>query len=1071
MIGKTSDFLKIKGRIKRMYDRYGRAGFTLIEIIVVIVIIGIISGIAIPMYNNHVEKSRNKADQQMLVQMNKLMLNYESLNERKPSIFEGIGELITKYGGIPMSAFRSSTDNGLALSGSEGYSDCVGTPSPTDAQTCLNTLGTKWGWNFVGGQFLPSPLDGNGNISSAITVPSSAYYDAATGQYYSDESMTDNITADVLADPDGYAYSDQSVYTVNANSGPTTTISWTVVPGADGYQVQLVLQQTAMERYLRFLLSPILATSYDLDCTDLANNPLSNVTGNSFSFTNPDDDSCDGLTLEVVARPKVQGVVMDAPIRSKVHIKTVPPAAPDAANIAFSGEGKFQMPALSRGERVFIGVKKSGVCEYGDAVETQEVSVDESTLEEGENTVCFKLTDVAGNEVVTEKTHIHSTIFKPANKTELVAKLNETVPGQSNTYYNGNSAETCGDINTWDVSSVTNMSSLFNGKSFNCDISNWDVSNVTNMSFMFFSANVFNQDINAWDVSNVTNMTYTFSHLQTFNQPLGSWDVSNVTNMNAIFHTARVFNQDISSWNVSKVTNMGFMFKDAKVFNQDISGWNVGNVANMAGMFKGTSLFNQDISSWDVSNVTRWSDGEKFGDNAGFSDENKCAIQTAFSSNAAWNQGWSCPFVAANKTELQAKLNETVQGQSNTYYNGNSAATCGDINDWDVSAVTDMSSVFAHKGQFNCDIGNWDVSNVTNMGWMFDTAGNFNQPLGNWDVSKVTNMYALFHKTPFDQDISGWNVGKVTNMSHIFTRNSFNQDISGWDVSSVTNISYIFYQNNAFNQDISGWNVSNVTSFADFGYSSVFSDENKCKIHTAFSSNSSWRENWTCPPFKPANVSELQAKLNSTVPGQSNTYYTANTPEKCGDINTWDTSLITNMSSLFQHKASFNCDISNWNTSNVTNMSNMFRDNYGTSIPIGSWDVSNVVNMWGMFYSANFFNGNVGDWNVGNVIYMSYMFRDASSFNQDIGDWDVIKVSDMAGMFFNATSFNQDIGGWNVGNVTNMGYMFRNATSFNQDVGSWNVSNVVYMGLMFHDITLSINNKDGKELESKVISL
>ena len=55
------------------------------------------------------------------------------------------------------------------------------------------------------------------------------------------------------------------------------------------------------------------------------------------------------------------------------------------------------------------------------------------------------------------------------------------------------------------------------------------------------------------------------------------------------------------------------------------------------------------------------------------------------------------------------------------------------------------------------------------------------------------------------------------------------------------------------------------------------------------------------------------------------------------------------MSSLFQHKASFNCDISNWNTSNVTNMSNMFRDNYGTSIPIGSWDVSNVVHMYMMF--------------------------------------------------------------------------------------------------------------------------
>ena len=41
---------------------------------------------------------------------------------------------------------------------------------------------------------------------------------------------------------------------------------------------------------------------------------------------------------------------------------------------------------------------------------------------------------------------------------------------------------TYGEINSWDVSQVTDMQLLFNDKvTFNSDISNWDVSAVTNM--------------------------------------------------------------------------------------------------------------------------------------------------------------------------------------------------------------------------------------------------------------------------------------------------------------------------------------------------------------------------------------------------------------------------------------------------------------------------------------------------------------------------------------------------------------------------------------------------------------
>ena len=59
-----------------------------------------------------------------------------------------------------------------------------------------------------------------------------------------------------------------------------------------------------------------------------------------------------------------------------------------------------------------------------------------------------------------------------------------------------------GHISEWDVSSVTDMSHLFEDKiDFNQDISNWDTSRVENMGFMFKRARSFNQDISNWDTS------------------------------------------------------------------------------------------------------------------------------------------------------------------------------------------------------------------------------------------------------------------------------------------------------------------------------------------------------------------------------------------------------------------------------------------------------------------------------------------------------------------------------------------------------------------------------------------
>jgi len=187
--------------------------------------------------------------------------------------------------------------------------------------------------------------------------------------------------------------------------------------------------------------------------------------------------------------------------------------------------------------------------------------------------------------------------------------------------------------------------------------------------------------------------------------------------------------------------------------------------------------------------------------------------------------------------------------------------TYGNISDWDVSQVTDMSYLFRNTS-FNDDISNWNVSSVTTMEYMFFEASAFNQDIGAWDVSNVTNMSGMFDSaTAFNQDIGAWDVSSVTNMSGMFFQaSSFNQDIGAWDVISVTNMSFMFLQATSFNQPLNFWNVSSVT---DMGYMFLGAE--------AFNQ----------------------------------------------DIGSWDVSSVTNMYQMFYTAQSFNQNISSWCVTNI----------------------------------------------------------------------------------------------------------------------------------------------------------
>ena len=95
--------------------------------------------------------------------------------------------------------------------------------------------------------------------------------------------------------------------------------------------------------------------------------------------------------------------------------------------------------------------------------------------------------------------------------------------------------------------------------------------------------------------------------------------------------------------------------------------------------------------------------------------------------------------------------------------------------------------------------------------------------------------------------------------------------------------------------------------------------------------------------FKPKTKEELQEAVNLWCENKEEAL------NKYSHISLWDTSLITDMSYLFENKEHFNDNINNWNVSNVTDMESMFSQALSFNQPLDSWDFSSVTNMNCMF--------------------------------------------------------------------------------------------------------------------------
>ena len=161
-------------------------------------------------------------------------------------------------------------------------------------------------------------------------------------------------------------------------------------------------------------------------------------------------------------------------------------------------------------------------------------------------------------------------------------------------------------------------------------------------------------------------------------------------------------------------------------------------------------------------------------------------------------------------------------------------------------------------------------------------------------------------------------------------------------------------------------------------------------------------------------------------------YYTFGSCSKLTslDLNSWDTSCVSNMGSVFSNcRALSSLDINQWNTSMVNDMSDMFNYCTGlTSLDLSSWDFSNVVNTSYMFCDCTnlydlYINNYNDSWNISN---MNSMFSGCSSlYSVDLSYWYTYNLQDTSYMFCNCSNLSElYLNNFDMSQVYSTDYMF-----------------------------------------------
>lgn len=576
-----------------------------------------------------------------------------------------------------------------------------------------------------------------------------------------------------------------------------------------------------------------------------------------------------------------------------------------------------------------------------------------------------------------------------------------------------------------------------------------DLSNTTSLSGAFSQSGIVNiASLNLWDTSTIVDMSYCFYSAFYFEGVgIEGWNVQNVTTMAAMFYQASAFNGLIGLWTTSSLQDMSYMLAQASSFNQSVAGIDTSNVTTLDHTFQQAVLFEGiGIENWITSNVT--------------------TLANTFDGN---NSG-------------------TIMA-----FNGN-------VSDWDVSNVTDMTQTFTYCHSFNRPL-NWDTSSCTTMFQTFVECISFNQDMPNFVTSTTTNVTNILSRCyAFNGQINTWDLTGITSggfggglWQFMSDCTSFNQSVVGLNPVNAGGYVGAFQGCTALDQDFSSWpivNITDATSMFD-GVTLSTANYNALLISWAAQSvqpnvtfnggNSHYSgagvaaravltgspNNWTITDGGEVVSLPFIAVWDTTENGDNPSNATIALPLvelgeydfyiDWGDGNTdhitaWDQPETSHTyAAPGTYTTSCSGTITGWN----------FRQNYTTPFCLKD------ITQWGCLLWDN------GNYNGGYFYDTEYMFSisatdvpdltGVTSLNQAFWDsaivtinnlelWDISGISDISYCFQYCWLFNDpNINYWDVTFVTNMEGTFYGCQAFNQPLDLWVTASCTNMSYMFND--------------------
>ncbi|GAA4273684.1 hypothetical protein GCM10022258_29780 [Aquimarina gracilis] len=685
-----------------------------------------------------------------------------------------------------------------------------------------------------------------------------------------------------------------------------------------------------------------------------------------------------------------------------------------------------------------------------------------------------------------------------------------------------------------DLSNVTSLRNAFRvcRSLSNEDFSYWDVSNITNMGFAFFATNSFNGNLDTWDVGSVTSFLGMFSQ-SAFNQDISNWNigerVTGTIRMGIMFQLNRQFDQNLGDWDLGKVTSMNNMFSNTSLstenYDATLIGWatdssgvsndGVDDIPSNIDFNAGSSTFCLGIEpkntltsapyNWTITDggttcaatdffITTWSIA---------SNNEEIAlpiVDTGLDFAVDWGDG-----IITNETEEAyhtyanaGTYTIRISGNFNQIrFNGNAdSRKIQTIEQWGSNKWTSMESAFKGCGSLEINATDApDLSDATSMESMFedgsciDNGGN----IGNWNVSAISSMNSMFRNAFMNENINTWNVRSVKSIDHMFQAcEDFNYTLDQWVTTNLESAIETFADAKSFDQSLGDWDISNVSDFTDiFTNGTGMSDQNYDATLIGWATLESGESLSLNVSFGAGNLKFCLGESARNLL-TSSTYNWSITDGGFGCdftnafITTWQTTTANESITIPTTGSGYNYAI-DWGDgiieSGFTGNATHEYVNAGTYTVriIGDFprvffnDRGNknkilTVEQWGTIAwqsMAQAFNGcanlklNATDTpNLSAVTTTRRMFAKNTNFEDlqnVIGAWDTGNVEDMNSMFIES-GFNHDIGNWDVSNVRSFDGMFYVCPNFDQDLGSWDISEAVSMRSFIGTNSLATNN-------------